>query len=94
MLDTTIDALEMMSLNRDELSREQLEILVENLSSHHSTKRTAKNDISLIADLDDNCFRYAHSKEVRAMKQYIDSLKEVDYERKQEIEDKEKELKE
>ena len=56
-------------------------------------KEQIQHDISLIADLDHNCFKHAHTREeIRAMKKYIQWLKDLDKERKTELESRSKEL--
>ena len=48
----------------------------------------------MITDLDENCFRYAHTREeIGAMKRYIQWLKEIDLSRRDELENRTKELK-
>ena len=59
-----------------------------------------RNDISLIADLDENCFRFAHKREeINKLKKFIDSLEDIDKVKQKDIdqykkllEDKKEEL--
>ena len=64
LLNTTTEALKMLNLgNKKKLTREQLETLVDTLALMGiEHKEQIKNDISLIADIDENCFRYAYTR--------------------------------
>ena len=63
LLDTTTEALQMLNLgNKKIYSREQLIMIVEILALLGIEYREQiQHDISLIADLDENCFRHAHT---------------------------------
>ena len=101
MLDTTRGGLELVNADRSSFTKDQLLSLVDDLVHLTIQQRDQiRNDISLIADLDENCFRFAHKREeIKNLKRFIDSMEDLDkvkqkyiYQYKKLLEDKKEEL--